>query len=707
MKTICKSVAKVSMALALLWLPALAVAAASPGAVRVKLAEGDVQIRIPETGEWAPVAANTPLIEGDEIWVPGGGRASLQTNGGARIRLGGGTSFQLLRTDRDAFQFHVSQGYVYVLRPGKKRGVLQFDTPDASVRSFGQSTFRIDIPDGETDIQLFKGSLTAETDDGATRVRSGSMLALGPGGLDELSSLPAPDDWQLWNEDLDRTVLARRSADRYLPPELAVYSDDFGDTDGRWVDVEGYGNCWAPTIVDGRDWAPYRHGRWCWRGGDYVWIGDEPWGWAPYHYGRWAFEARVGWFWVPPERGNIYWAPGYVGWIRTPDHVAWVPLAPREVYYGHGNYGRYSVDITKTNVGGPRVTNVYRNVNVVNSITVVQQSTFSGGRPSPVTRDVMKSIHRDFLEHRGGAQGRPAITPSATSYLPVIRRVPDSKRPPENVRKIDTGRLRQDRSLVMDINRSAIRPGAAPKPLHVRKVEVPRPPAEKAGPRLAEPATPGNGTPQKPPDRKNRPDVTPGGPANRAGRESGPAAPPAPAAPTRPEGGRLQAVPAPDERSRPHAPPPRGERVHPTPPADRIRPQAPPPRPEPVRPQVVSPPVERVRPQVVSPPVERVRPKVVTPPAERVRPQAPPPRPEPVRPQAVPPPVERVRPQAVTPPAERVRPQAPPPRPGPVRPGVVPPPEKGGRPEPKQEKGEHPKDKERGDERGGEGHGGR
>src|SRR4030067_226587 len=87
-----------------------------------------------------------------------------------------------------------------------------------------------------------------------------------------------------------------------------------------------------------------RRGR---RGGARVGVGCEPWGWPPYHYGRWAFAVNIGWLWVPPARGDVFWAPGYVGWVRTGDHVAWVPLAPREVYYGRGNYGRDGRNITK------------------------------------------------------------------------------------------------------------------------------------------------------------------------------------------------------------------------------------------------------------------------------------------------------------------------------------------------------------------------
>ncbi|HBG72929.1 MAG TPA: hypothetical protein DDX05_04790 [Deltaproteobacteria bacterium] len=478
MKSMAKVIGLVSLFCAIIWVPTDS-RAASLGAMRVGLAEGDVQVKISETGEWAPVAVNTPLLEGDEIWVPDGSRAALQTNNGADIRLDGGTAFQLLRMDRDSYQFHVTEGYVYVLNRSPERTVLQFDTPDASIRSFGRSTFRIDIPGGETDISVTNGSVTAETADGTTRVRAGDMLALGPGGLDELSPLPKPDEWQVWNERRDRAVLVRRGSDRYLPDELRVYSDDF-ETNGRWVNVREYGYVWTPTVVVAGDWAPYRHGRWVWRGGEYVWIGYEPWGWAPYHYGRWAFEVRIGWFWVPPERGNVHWGPGYVGWVRTADHVAWVPLAPREIYYGHGDYGRHSMNITNVNINQVRVTNVYRNVNVTNSITVVNQTTFVTGRPAPVQQNVVVNVREDFAQRRNIVVGRPQIKPVETSYIPVVRSIPESKRPPERIRKIEVRQLQKARPLVKEADRSVIRTEEKPKPMQVRKVEAPRPVQERA-----------------------------------------------------------------------------------------------------------------------------------------------------------------------------------------------------------------------------------
>jgi hypothetical protein len=547
------------------------------GKMRVRLVVGDVQVKIAETGEWVPVSVNMPLVVGDELWVPEGGLSAIQTTNGAYVRLDGNTALQVLRVSRNSFQFSLPQGRAYVLNNDPTRSVLQFDTPDASIRAFGTSIFRIDIPDGETDVLVFRGTVTAENAGGATRVRARSMLVLGWDGYAELSPLPPPDRWQEWNERQDRVALLRGEGYRHLPEELRVYSSDF-DENGRWVNVPEYGYVWAPTVVVTGDWAPYRHGRWVWRGGDYVWIGYEPWGWAPYHYGRWSFVVRIGWCWVPPSRGDIYWAPGYVGWVRTGNHVAWVPLAPREVYYGRGNYGRYSRNITNVNINRFRVTNVYRNINVRNSITVVNQTTFVTGRPSPVDRNVVVNVREDFARRRNIVVGSPSIKPVETSYVPVIRQIPEAKRPPTAVRKIDVKKQRQSRPLVKEPDRSAIRPQARPRTLEVRKVEKPRSLIERTRERQ-----------QAAPPQRGR---TQEAPAERGTQQE---AMPA-------ERGRTREVPV--ERSRPQVVP-----------VERGRPQQTAP-PEKARPQMV--PVERGRSQQTAPP-EKARPRVV--PAEKGRPQ--------------------------------------------------------------------------------------
>jgi hypothetical protein len=559
-----------------------AVSVAGPlGSMRVKLIEGDVQVKIAETGEWAPASINMPLVEGDELWVPEGGRSAIQTSKGAYIRLDRNTALQVIRASRNSLQFHITQGRVYVLNVAPGRSVLQFDTPDASIRTFGESTFRIDVPGDETDVLALRGSVTAENPGGMTKVEAGNMLALGDDGYAELAPLPRPDEWQAWNENRDRVVLARGKGNEYLPDTLRVYSSDF-DENGRWVNVPEYGPVWTPTVVVTSNWAPYRNGRWVWRGGEYVWIGYEPWGWAPYHYGRWSFFVGIGWGWIPPARGDVFWAPGYVGWVRTGDYVAWVPLAPREVYYGRGNYGRHSVNITNVNITQVNVTNVYRNANTANGVTVVHQTTFLTGRTANVQQNVISQVREDFSRRRNIVVGRPPIQPVRASYIPVERHIQETNRPPEAVRKIDMKELKRTRPLVNKPDQSTIQPKQNPRPLEVRRVEKQTPrnemvkerkqvkPAER-GLKMQTSTPPANVGKPSPPPRTDRQKALP--PVKEKPQAATPVKERQQAAPPVRDG--KQATPKAVDRQK--AAPPVRERKQPTPP-EKDKKQAPPPK---------------------------------------------------------------------------------------------------------------------------------
>jgi hypothetical protein len=411
------------------------------------------------------------LDEGDELWVPEGGRMEFQLNTGTSVRLDQNSALQILTLERTSSQFYLSEGHMYVDYNAPRGNVIQFDTPVSSLRSYDRSVFRVDVPDQFTDVSVFRGWVDAEGRDGNTRVNAGRTLTLG-GREAELAPIGRPDDWQNWNTERDRRFASRGDSYRYLPEELRVYSSDLDDS-GRWVQVPEYGYVWTPRSVS-TDWAPYRTGRWMWRGGDYVWVGSEPWGWTPYHYGRWAHAARIGWFWIPPPQREVYWGPGYVGWVRTRDHVAWVPLAPSEVYYGYGNYGPNSVDIRKRNIREINITKItYRNVQVNNSVTVINNNTFVTGR-----REAVNVRENPFLTEKIHI-GRPDIKPERASFAPVVKIIEPARLPPQQVNRIAVKELKQERRLVKEQNQSVINKGEPVKNLAVKAVEQPKSPAEK------------------------------------------------------------------------------------------------------------------------------------------------------------------------------------------------------------------------------------
>jgi len=436
--------------------------------LRISLIEGDVQLNTEDTSDWMPAVINMPLRSGDRLWVPEGGRVELQLNDGTYLRLDKNSSLGILSIGKNSFQFYLSTGRAYVDFRGLRNSVLQMDTPVSSIRIYDKSDVGIDVSnDGSTEVSVFLGAVYAESRSGKTRVGAGKSLFIKEDAYAELAPLGPVDEWERWNKGRDTKLYEQRYSSRYLPDELKVYSYDF-DTNGKWVYDNEYGYCWVPTVVVSSGWAPYRHGRWVWVGGDYVWVSYEPWGWIPYHYGRWSFIASIGWGWVPPVRGAVYWGPGFVGWVHTPTYVSWVPLAPGEIYYGYGYYGPHSVNITHIDIHKTVIKNVYKNVYVNNGVTTIHHDTFIRGKHVD-----LKIKENPFLREKINV-GRPQIKPERTTLMPVVKEVPQIKQLPQRIKDVRVKELKEKRPLVKEKQASVLTPESPQKKMAVRSFKEPK-----------------------------------------------------------------------------------------------------------------------------------------------------------------------------------------------------------------------------------------
>jgi hypothetical protein len=382
------------------------------------------------------------------------------------LRLDRESALEILTVEKSSSQFYLTEGRTYAIFTGSRGGLLQIDTPLSSVRAYERAVFRIDVNrSGRTTISVYRGLVYAESESGKTRVEAGNALSVAEGNYAELFPLGPADEWERWNKNRDRQLAQRKPPSRYLPEELRGYSNDL-EENGTWTYAREYGYVWRPSVVVSAGWAPYQAGRWVWMAGDYVWVSYEPWGWMPYHYGRWAFAVSLGWCWVPPVHGAIYWGPGFVGWVHTPTYVAWVPLAPGEIYYGHGYYGPHSVNITNVNVTNIYVQKtVYKNVHVHKAVTVVQHDTFVNGRHRYV------EAKENLFLSKEAHSGRPNITPDKNMARPVVREIAEIRKPPQTVRQIQVKELKEKRPLVKEKEASVFKPGAPPKEMQLKRVE--------------------------------------------------------------------------------------------------------------------------------------------------------------------------------------------------------------------------------------------
>jgi hypothetical protein len=389
-----------------------------PGTLRTSLVQGNVQVKTENASDGMSLLLNMPLMEGDEILVPESGRMEVQMSDGSLFRLDENSTLLVHSIRDDAFRFSLVSGHAYINFKGDHDGMIRIETPFSFVRSSEKSKFRVDVPDaGALEVAVLEGTVFAAGRNEMIEVQAGETLSLGKEYYADLSPLRPSDAWERWNRDRDRRFEENVYSARYLPEELRTYSYDF-DEYGDWVYVRKHGYVWKPSLVVTSGWSPYRVGRWRWRHNDYVWVSHEPWGWAPYHYGRWAFTVSLGWFWVPPARGAVYWGPGYVGWIHTPRYVSWVPLAPGDIYYGYGYYGPGSVNIININVHTHKKLKKrgYRHIHVDNAVTVVHRKSFLAAKYVPYKSQYNPAVRvlRSFR--------KTGERPKGVSFLPLTRK---------------------------------------------------------------------------------------------------------------------------------------------------------------------------------------------------------------------------------------------------------------------------------------------
>ena len=116
------------------------------------------------------------------------------------------------------------------------------------------------------------------------------------------------------------------------PPPVPVTVNDFNNQltpYGNWVELEGYGRCWRPTVVAyDSGWRPYcDRGHWVYSDHGWYWDSDYSWG-VTFHYGRWFQHPRMGWVWWP----DTVWGPSWVTWRSSDDYCGWAPLPPHTLY---------------------------------------------------------------------------------------------------------------------------------------------------------------------------------------------------------------------------------------------------------------------------------------------------------------------------------------------------------------------------------------
>lgn len=335
-----------------------------PYAARIDRVDGSVGItRVDEQDvtygekepDWAEATINTPVSVGDRIYSRNGSNASIALTGHNYVRLNPDTSLDVLSlADRRTHLALRGGSALFDVGSLAPEDFYEVATPYGAVDFVEPGLYQIGIDGDNTIISVLSGLAQVVGLAGSGTISKGEVLtligataaqalasrlapSLAGGIVDDYYADRYPDVYDGRYESYDRYLEdpfyydPYRSSEscRYVPADIAgVYDLDYY---GDWQDIDGYGRCWTPRVSAG--WAPFRQGRW-----DFdplwgpTWVSREPWGWAPYHYGRWAYTSDR-WFWVPGQVTASAYCPAPVAFIPLErSQIAWVPLAPGEVY---------------------------------------------------------------------------------------------------------------------------------------------------------------------------------------------------------------------------------------------------------------------------------------------------------------------------------------------------------------------------------------
>ena len=410
------------------WLPVLALLACSLHALAqpdpplrvgsLSAIEGSVVAAPAGDTEWNEAPMNRPLTPGDRLWTDPRARADVHL-GTATLHVDSETFLEMRLLDERLLQAVLREGALQArVRTLASGELFEIDTPQLAFRALEPGTYRIDADPARriTRVTVREGAASVSGSSGRTlTLYPGQQLEVGGADLDRIASVSYADNgFDRWaaerNARDDQSVAARFVPDLVGSVQLDAY--------GTWSQDPAYGMVWYPAAV-GRDWAPYRSGRWQWiKPWGWTWIDNAPWGFAPFHYGRWAFIGSR-WAWVPGRLGSRpAYAPALVAFVGggaagplslgSAEAIAWYPLAPGEPWRPFfGASAAYLRRVNQSAASGAASPDGHLHRASIDAVTALPIGDFRSGEP--VQRHWGRPHPADL------ARAQPLLPPAASS----------------------------------------------------------------------------------------------------------------------------------------------------------------------------------------------------------------------------------------------------------------------------------------------------
>ena len=442
-------------------------AGGNSGVANVSVASGNVYIVRGDSGQQVGAAINAPLVPGDYLATGSGSQAEAQFDGASMLRLASNTQIRFVNLRPGSREVQLAAGTVGLAEEQGGGGGEQIDTPSLTVRPTQSGDYRVSVlGNGQTRVTVRSGAATIATANGSESLGPGSTLVADGSGVG-LQNPIGFDSFDQFNISRDQAVVSSYNANPYVSPQLAGYSN-FAQY-GRWQNVPGYGEAWAPNNQSQNNFAPYQNGQWVWEpGSGYTWVDNSPTGYATSHYGSWFNnQNHGGWLWQPPATQYqnsssslaSAWLPAAVSFFLSGNNgnsgaglgsilgsgaggaggllgslsglfgsgnadnsntnIGWIPLAPGEQYqpwYGQNNsYPATSVSSV------PNVTNIYNyysNARYNRAVTMIPVSAWRRGNFKSRVSVPTQQLRQVVL-----IRGAVPIVPTTANlrYTPVVK----------------------------------------------------------------------------------------------------------------------------------------------------------------------------------------------------------------------------------------------------------------------------------------------
>ena len=301
--------------------------------VRLSYVSGTVQVKRPDSPEWAKAIVNTPLQEGFQISTDANSYAEAEFENGSTARMGefSKLTFDQLALDADGNKLNrltFEKGYATFHLMPEHHDVYSVKVAETTLTPNGKTVFRADLESGKGRVEVFSGSIQVATASNSAKLGKDRVLDFDSGATEIALNVRTgivKDSWDKWTSNRDTQAQLALSNQGYSTRNAMYGWSDLGAY-GEWGYFDGFGYGWAPFASAG--WTPYSMGMWSWYPGmGYTWISAEPWGWMPYHFGNWSFSPGFGWFWMPT--GSSAFSPALVSWYSGPGWVGWAPRGVR------------------------------------------------------------------------------------------------------------------------------------------------------------------------------------------------------------------------------------------------------------------------------------------------------------------------------------------------------------------------------------------